>query len=266
MDERGISGSQSPMEFSRFYASPRFRAKYLRALESLSVELNETWKRVFPADARWPRDTGQAFFEPFAKFGVALYDACAEEMLTSTPSHNHFLHILDFDLKTFVCDRIHPYREKPIRSLQDALDTGARGEFPGEWMLRMGEAWREFEHPRHNANHERVYREFIDLYTFQPVWWGQLIEGIHKAISKRAIHWLVEHAEIVVATAESGASPVTRPPTAAGSVGSADSNEVPPPAPMLVLDSTRIRKWIAEEGYDNKTLAERLGTSPRTVS
>ncbi|MGI8989559.1 MAG: hypothetical protein ACR2I2_08245 [Bryobacteraceae bacterium] len=183
------------MELQQFQSSRRVGAKYMKALVKLSEQLNETWKRVLPPEARFPRETCEGFFEPFAQFGVALYDAYAEELLDSNPSQEQYLQALNFDLKTLVCNRIYPYQENPIRTVQDARDADARGELPDEWTVRMGEAWRLFEHPRHSATYERVSREFIDVYGYMPELWGRLIDRIHNAISRRTIHWLSVHVE-----------------------------------------------------------------------
>lgn len=200
------------MELQQLHSSPRVHAQYLKALAKLSEQLNETWKQVFPPDARWPRETCEAFFAPFDQFAVALYDAYAQELLNSTPSREHYLQALNFDLKTLVCNQIYPYREKPIGTLQDALDADARGELADEWTVRMGEAWRQFEHPRHSAAHDRVCREFIDVYGHRPDLWSRLIDRIHTAISRRVVHWLAVHAERVAALAEAATilSPTTR--------------------------------------------------------
>jgi hypothetical protein len=130
------------MEFPQFFSSPRVRKRYFKAVEKLSEDLSEKWKRVLPLDALGPRETCQAFFEPFVQFGVALYDASAQELLNSLPSYERFLNALHLDLTTLVYNRIYPYREKSITTLQDALDADKCGEWPGEWTVRMGEAWR----------------------------------------------------------------------------------------------------------------------------
>jgi hypothetical protein len=41
----------------------------------------------------------------------------------------------------------------------------------------------------------RVLREFINVFDNEPQKWSQLVERIHKAISKRVVHWWVIHAE-----------------------------------------------------------------------
>jgi hypothetical protein len=187
------------VDLQQFQHSTRVYAQYVNALATLSEQLNETWKRVLPPDARWPRETCEAFFEPFAQLGVALYAAYAPHLLDSKPSHGLYVEALKSDLKTLVCNQICPYREKPIRTLQDALDAGARGEQPDEWATRIGESWRLFQHPRHSAIDAQVRREFIDLYGYMPELWGQLFGYVHTAISRRTIHWISAHAAIAEA-------------------------------------------------------------------
>lgn len=198
----------------QFHSSPRIRTQYFQALEKLSERLNETWNQIFPQDAQWPRETCEAFFESFAQFGVALYDAYAQELLNSNPSQEDYLQALNFDLKTIVCNQIYPYRENPITTLQDALHADARGEPPDEWTSRMGEAWRLFEHPRHSAANNKVCHEFIDIYGHLPELWNRLFERIHSAISRRVPHWMAAHAEREVALVEAAkdATSVTRSP------------------------------------------------------
>jgi hypothetical protein len=179
----------------QFHSSPRVRTQYLRALAKLSERLNETWNQVFPPDALWPHETCEAFFEPFAQLGVALYDAYAQELLNSTPSQEHYIQALNFDLKTLVCNQICPNPEKPIRTLQDALDADARGEPSDEWTNHMTEAWRLFEHPRHSTANNKVCHEFIDIYDHLPELWKRLFERTHSAISRRVPHWMAAHAE-----------------------------------------------------------------------
>lgn len=187
------------MEATQLDSSPRVRKLYLKALAALSDELNSTWKRVLPADERWPRGIGDEFFEPFVRFGVALYNAYAQECLQSfpMPTLDSYLHSLNIDLKTRVCNRIAPYRSEQIRTLQDAIEADKRGEVPDEWTLRMGESWRQFHHPRHGEAQATVRRVFFD--PFDDELSGarsRLVERIHKAVSLRVPHWLAAHGEI----------------------------------------------------------------------
>jgi hypothetical protein len=184
-----------PLNIQQLHSSRRFNAEHVEALRKLSSRLHKTWKRIFPPEALLPRETCEAFFEPFAQFGRALYDAYARELLDWDLTQEQYLEALNFDLKTLVCDQIYPYRERPIKTFQDAIDAGARGEVAGEWTVRMREGWRLFEHQRHADNDARVRREFIDLYGYMPELWSRLFSRIHTAISRRAIHWLSEHAE-----------------------------------------------------------------------
>jgi hypothetical protein len=189
------------MKPQQMQSSRRVRAQYFKALEQLSGQLLETWQGILPPDARFPRGTSEAFFEAFAQFGVALYDAYAQELLSTCPSPDDYANALNFDLKTRVCNQIYPYRETPIKTLQDALDADARGEVPDEWTVRMGETWRLFHHPQHSALDDRVHREFIDLYGHLPELWNRLIERVHTAISRRTIHWMATHADRVASGA-----------------------------------------------------------------
>lgn len=103
------------MEAIQLDSSPRVRKLYLKAIEALLDQLNQTWKRVLPGDERWPRGTCEEFFEPFVSVGLALYDAYAEQRLGSTPfpSLEQYLHTLNTDLKARVCNEIAPYRAQP---------------------------------------------------------------------------------------------------------------------------------------------------------
>jgi hypothetical protein len=189
------------MESTQLHSSPHVRTQYLIALAALSDELNATWKRIWPADERWPRGTCEEFFEPFVKFGVALYNAYAQECLQSSPmpSLENYLHSLNFDLKTRVCTEIAPYRANRVRTLQDAIEADKRGEMPDEWTLRMGESWRMFDHPRHREVQVQaaVRREFLDPYDDELSGTrSRLVDRIHKAISLRVLHWLAAHAKI----------------------------------------------------------------------
>jgi hypothetical protein len=186
----GSDTAQGIAEGAQFNSSPRVKAKYFKALAKLSKRLDKTWKRVFPPDAEWPRETCEAFFQPFAQFGVALYDAYAQELLYSDPSQEQYLQALNFDLKALVCNQIYPYREHSLRTYQDAADADARGELPGEWEVRMGEAWRRFAHPRHSAANVRVRRNFICEGSG-----NRVVDRVHAEISKRTIHWLSVLAE-----------------------------------------------------------------------
>jgi hypothetical protein len=214
-----ISGpsAQTAKQFSDFYSSPRLRAQYLKALEVLSDKLLGTWSRVFPERALVPLQGAEAFFEPFVQFGVTVYDACAQMLLSSIQLEDSYLHVLNNDLKTLIYERICPYREKPVRTLQEAIKADERGEWPGEWTLRMTHSWRLFEHPRRDANHDRVRCEFIDIY-FRPGLWEELNHSIQKAVSTRTIHWMAAHAEFLADAAEANSpSPDvrTRIPTTA---------------------------------------------------
>src|SRR5689334_19963106 len=86
--------AEGGMELKELQHSSRVRARYFKALELLLDQLNETWKRIFPPAARIPRESSDAFFEPFAQFGVALYDAYAEELLDSKQSQEQYLQSL----------------------------------------------------------------------------------------------------------------------------------------------------------------------------
>lgn len=183
------------MESPATHVSPRVRTLYFKALTKLSEQLDQTWKRVLPPDARLPLETCEVFFEPFCQFGVALYDAYAEELINSTRSEEHYLQALNFDLKTLVCNQIAPWKERPVRTLQDAVEADDRGEAAGEWTLRMGESWRLFEHPRQSRLCEKVKEHFIDALYVEPGRWDQLFGRVHKAISRRVPHWLAAHAE-----------------------------------------------------------------------
>ena len=218
------------MELRELHTSRKIHARYVKALAELSQELDETWKRVFPLDARRPQATCEAFFGAFAKFGAALYDAHAEELLNSNPAEEEYLRTLNSDLKTLVCDQIYPYRQKPVKTFQDAVDADRRAELPGEWTVRMGESWRLFEHPRHSANHGRVCREFIDVYGYMPELWGLLIDRIHTAVSRRTIHWLSAHAERAAEGGlakpnQAGAAGVSGKSTSTGAGPAADSTD-----------------------------------------
>lgn len=187
------------METAQLDSSPRISALYLKALAALSDELNKTWKRVLPGDERWPRGTCEEFFEPFVRFSVALYDAYAEQRLGSTPfpSLEQYLHALNTDLKTQVCNQIARYEAQPVRTFQDALEADQRGEPPDEWTLRMGESWRHFDHPRHGEVQAMVRRAFLDALSDELNGMrSRLIERIYKAISLRAPHWLAEYGGI----------------------------------------------------------------------
>lgn len=201
------------MELSQFHSSPRVRKQYFKAREKLLKRLNATWQEVLPPDARSLRGTCEAFFEPFAQFGVALYDAYAEDLLKSNLSEKDYLQALNFDLKTLVCDQIHPYRAQPIKTLQDAIAADARGEPLDEWTVCMGEAWRLYDHPRHVSASDKVRREFIDLYGYMPELWGRLLDLVHNAISRRPSHWMGAHAERAESLADAAApSPVMPAP------------------------------------------------------
>jgi hypothetical protein len=166
---------------------------------------------VLPADQPRPRGTCEEFFEPFVHFGFSLYDVYAEELIGSTPSSERYLEVLNFNLKTMVCDRIAPWREKPIRTLRDRLEAAQRGDPQDEWSVRMGESWQQFEHPRHLELDQRVLREFVDLSNV----WSPLVDRLHVAISKRVLPWLAEHAEFAEGRTEgdnpSAAPTITKP-------------------------------------------------------
>ena len=272
----GFQGiAKGAMDLQQFQSSHRVRAQYFKALAKLSEQLDETWKRVFPPDARLPRETCEGFFEPFVQFGVALYDAYAQELLDSRPSQERYLHALNFDLKTLVCDQIYPYRENPIRTMQDAIEADSRGEWLGEWTSRMGQAWRLFEHSRHGATNDRICREFIDLYGHMPELWSRFIGRIHTAISRRAVHWLAAHAERAVqggfpkanqadTTEPSGdESTGTEPgPAVRGTNGNGTDRRAAIDAFMLKVNEagrkiTRKDIWTAA-GYKNRTEFERF--------
>ena len=215
-----------------------------------------------------PLQGAEAFFEPFVQFGVTVYDACAQMLLSSIQSEDSYLHVLNNDLKTLIYERICPYREKPVRTLQDAIKADERGEWPGEWPLRMTHSWRLFEHPRRDANHDRVRREFIDIY-FRPGLWEELNGSIHKAVSARTIHWMAAHAEFLADEAE-GTSPSpnlrARVPTATGQSRLTTGQEGQEPGrPATSADSSlpvgrNPESAIprAGEAVDNKAWARRL--------
>jgi hypothetical protein len=263
--------AEGAMELQQFQSSRRVRAKYTKALVQLSEQLNETWERVFPPEARFPRETCRGFFEPFAQFGVALYDAYAEELLDSNPSQEQYLQALNFDLKTLVCNQIYPYRENSIRTLQDAMDADARGELPGEWTVRMGETWRLFEHPRHSVSHDQVCRELIDVYGYEPALWGSLIDRIHQAISRRAIHWLSAHAEREAwARTAAGGFPK---PNEAGTTGPSEdkpNGTNAGPAVSTTANGGAVRRAVLDpilqqKGYSRSKWATVAGVDPSVV-
>jgi hypothetical protein len=193
VDQRASEGESPRSQFtSLMESSSRFRTKYLKALATLLDKLNECWEKVLPPNAHQPLGSAEEFFEPFAQFGVALYNACARERLDSMPSPHLYQEALNFELKTLVCNLIAPYRETPIKSLQDALRADEQGEFPGEWSLRMGESWRIFDHPRHDELQRSVRRMLLDENLLD---WDRLQSRVHKAISKRVAFLLAEHAE-----------------------------------------------------------------------
>jgi hypothetical protein len=136
-------------------------------------------------------------------------------------SESEYLQILNFDLKTLVCNQIYPYQNEPVRTFQDAVAADARGERLGEWELRMGESWRLFEHPRHSEAHHQVRLEFVIEGVNM-----RLFDRIHTAISRRVIHWLAAYAERVetqAARASLDARPLDSPKTENASV--ADQKE-----------------------------------------
>lgn len=194
VDQRASEGESPRSQFtSLMESSSRFRVKYLKALATLLDKLNESWEKVLPPNAQQPTGSAEEFFGPFAQFAVALYNAYARERLDSRPSLHLYQEALNFELKTLVCSLIAPYRETPIQSLQDALRADEQGEFPGEWSLRMGESWRNFDHPRHDELERSVRRIFLDENLLD---WERLQNCVHKAISKRVVFWLAEHAEL----------------------------------------------------------------------
>lgn len=226
MDE---AESRAEKQFSDFCSSPQFRSKYLEALEVLSEKLFQTWSVVLPVDSLWPNQDARAFFEHFVQFGIRVYDLCARTILRSNMSTEEYLRALNFDLKTLVYYRICPFRE-PLRTVQDQFEASKRGERLDEWALRMGEAWRLFDHPRHAANYDRVRGEFIDPHGFCPGLWTQLNDSIHKAVSRRSIHWLAEHATHFAEVADEAPSSST----AAGTAGPGGrANDNPSSAPTF---------------------------------
>lgn len=186
---------ESSAEVARLLSSASIRTEGRKALAALLDEIHKTWKRVLPEDARLPCGSCEEFFEPFVQFGVALYDAYARESLQTSPSGNDYLHSLNFDLKTLVCDQIVRYRARPIRTLQDALEAAERGDLTDQWTVRMGESWRQFDHPRHGELNARVTRDLIEALYEEPGRFDKLFDRVHKAISRRTPHWWAAHAE-----------------------------------------------------------------------
>lgn len=223
----------------------KFRAKVDIAFAQLFDTLQQTWDRVLPQGAQLLRGTAEAFFDPFAAFGVALYNAYAEDLLDQDLPREHYQQALNFDLKTRVCDQIYPYREKPVLTIQDALDAQSRGEQPGEWIVRMGEAWRLFEHPRHQALDAVVNGEFINLYGYMPELWGRLIDGVHKAISRRTSHWLAAHSRRAASrhrnapdNSHNRQDPAT-PPLTGDTVRATEAEDVKTPGTEINLDNAQ---------------------------
>jgi hypothetical protein len=193
------------MDLNQLRSAPHIRAKYQKAVAMLLDELHDTWKRVLPPDNKWPQGTCQEFFQPFGRFGSALFDAYAEEILKSRPTFEQYAILLDFDLKTLVCDQIAPYRQEPVTVFQDALEADRRGEVSSEWEVRMRESWRMFDHPAHDKLHKTARTHFIEVFNDETnTQRSQCVTSIHNAISRRVAHWLAKRAEI---------GPVELPPT-----------------------------------------------------
>lgn len=163
-------------------AQPKLELGIFMAGETLQEELLACWSRYFPPQIRGGRAfEPDMFFQAFYSYGTAIYDAYATALL-ACKDYREFSNILNAGLKTSVCDRIAPLG----------------GE--GDWQRFLLATWRFFDHPRHAELHGSAV-DVVDAFrdVARPYWRG-LVDSLHKSISRRTRHWLIEWQKLHLAT------------------------------------------------------------------
>jgi len=182
-DSRDDANDSSAGESSELFEPPalapeaqqRTNLVALIAAERLQTELLSCWSRYFPFDVRKVRPfEPQVFFQPFFDYGITIYDGYANEFLVTTVDYATYDNVLNNALKTKVCNWIAPYGGQ------------------GEWQRTLSGTWRLFDHPRHSELHPTALEVVNAFDGVAPRHWTPFIQSLHKAISRRTLHWLVE--------------------------------------------------------------------------
>jgi hypothetical protein len=234
-------------------------------------ELNRAWTSCFPE--KIPTDgsgnllvrvSPTKFFPPFVAFGVRYYDAYARAILRLQPNFSDYQGLVNFALKSHVCDELAPYR--PV---------GERHQRLSQWQLHMGTTWRLFDHPHHSALLPAAQKLIDALEDVMEQPWETFLEALHKAMSRRTLPLLEEGlkslrnvAQEPDSTAEAiGREAVMKTESALPERAARVGLDQPTRLSATVMSPTAARKMEAflAKGIGQTELAIQAGTTDRTL-
>lgn len=147
--ENKVPPGQQPdtLELPDFTVASRRRVDLETSVAAVTLQedLLNCWRQYFPTDVRIRSVRPDGFFPPFYRYGVAIYNANALELITEAKNYTTYESLLRFALKTFVCNRIAPC------------------EATGDWQRFMLETWHLYDHPRHSELH-RLAIEIVSAF------------------------------------------------------------------------------------------------------